>query len=107
MMTSEDITRVKRGPADLEERIEQLEKQKELLKTACKKAGETIKSLTKKVQDAELELSLVKAVGMNSPEMRAAKARIEELERDRKILIQDIDRLSEENDNLRTMMGKL
>ena len=82
MMTSEDITRVKRGPADLEERIEQLEKQKELLKTACKKAGETIKSLTKKAKDAELELSLVKAVGMNSPEMREAKARIEELKAD-------------------------
>ena len=82
MMTSEDIARVKRGPADLEERIEQLEKQKELLKTACKKAGETIKSLTKKAKDAELELSLVKAVGMNSPEMREAKARIEELKAD-------------------------
>ncbi len=106
MMTSEDITRVKRGPADLEERIEQLEKQKELLKTACKKAGETIKSLTKKVQDAELELSLVKAVGMNSPEMRAAKARIEELERDRKILIQDIDRLSEDKHNLEILLRK-
>ena len=36
MMTSEDIARVKRGPADLEERIEQLEKQKEILKSACK-----------------------------------------------------------------------
>ena len=106
MMTSEDITRIKRGPADLEERIEQLEKQKELLKTACKKAGETIKSLTKKVQDAELELSLVKAVGMNSPEMRAAKARIEELERDRKILIQDIDRLSEDKHNLEILLRK-
>ena len=106
MMTSEDITRVKRGPADLEERIEQLEKQKELLKTACKKAGETIKSLTKKVQDAELELSLVKAVGMNSPEMRAAKARIEELERDREILKQEIDRLSEYNQNLERMLKK-
>ena len=106
MMTSEDITRVKRGPADLEERIEQLEKQKELLKTACKKAGETNKSLTKKVQDAELELSLVKAVGMNSPEMRAAKARIEELERDRKILIQDIDRLSEDKHNLEILLRK-
>ena len=45
MMTSEDITRIKRGPADLEERIEQLEKQKELLKTACKKAGARIKEL--------------------------------------------------------------
>ena len=106
MMTSEDITRVKRGPADLEERIEQLEKQKELLKTACKKAGETIKSLTKKAKDAELELSLVKAVGMNSPEMRKAKARIEELERDREILKEDIDRLTEDKFNLETLLRK-
>ena len=72
MMTSEDITRVKRGPADLEERIEQLEKQKEILKAACKKAG----------------------------------ARIEELERDREIFKKELDRLSEENENLRTMMKK-
>ena len=72
MMTSEDIARVKRGPADLEERIEQLMKQKEILKAACKKAG----------------------------------ARIEELERDREILKQDIDRLSEYNQNLERMMKK-
>ena len=45
MMTSEDITRVKRGPADLEERIDQLQKQKEILKSACKKAGARIKEL--------------------------------------------------------------
>jgi vacuolar-type H+-ATPase subunit E/Vma4 len=44
-MTSEDIERVKRGPADLEERIEQLEKQKEILKAACKKAGARIEEL--------------------------------------------------------------
>ena len=73
MITSEDVKRVVKGPADLEERIEQLLKQKELLKSACKKAG----------------------------------ARIEELDRDRDILKKEIDRLSEENDNLRTMMGKL
>ena len=72
MITSEDIKRVVRGPADLEERIEQLLKQKELLKTACKKAGR----------------------------------RIEELERDREILKKEIDRLSEENNNLRTMMRR-
>jgi len=72
MMTSEDINRVVKGPADLEERIEQLLKQKELLKSACKKAG----------------------------------ARIEELERDREILKKEIDRLSEENENLRIMMKK-
>ena len=70
MMTNEDITRVKRGPADLEERIEQLIKQKEILKSACKKAG----------------------------------ARIKELERDNEILIQDIDRLSEDKNNLETII---
>ena len=106
MMTSEDITRVKRGPADLEERIEQLEKQKELLKSHCKKAGETIKTLTKKAQEAEGEMMIVKGIGMNSPEMRAAKARIEELERDREIFKKELDRLSEENNNLRVMMKR-
>ena len=36
-----------KGPADLEERIEQLGKQKEILKTACKKVGARIKELEK------------------------------------------------------------
>ena len=75
MMTSEDIARVKRGPADLEERIEQLMKQKEILKSACKKAGARIGEL-------EGELAIVKGIGMNSPEMREAKAKIEELKAD-------------------------
>ncbi len=99
MMTSEDITRVKRGPADLEERIEQLMKQKEILKSACKKAGARIGEL-------EGELAIVKGIGINSPEMRAAKARIEELERDNEILIQDIDRLSEDKYNLEMLLKK-
>ena len=47
MVTEEDLNRVVRGPADLEERIEQLEKQKELLKFHCKKAGARIKELEK------------------------------------------------------------
>ena len=72
MITKEDVERVVKEPADLEKRIEQLLKQKELLKSACKKAG----------------------------------ARIEELERDREILKKEIDRLSEENENLRIMMKK-
>ena len=45
MVTKEDIDRVVRGPADLEERIEQLEKQKEILQSACRKAGARIKEL--------------------------------------------------------------
>ena len=45
MVTKEDLNRIVRGPADLEERIEQLEKQKELLKFYCNKAGARIKEL--------------------------------------------------------------
>ena len=45
MLIDTDIKRVVRGSADLEERIEQLEKQKELLKSHCKKAGARIKEL--------------------------------------------------------------
>ena len=45
MVTKEDLNRVVRGPADLEERIEQLMKQKEILKSACKKAGARIEEL--------------------------------------------------------------
>ena len=74
-MTESDIERIKRGPNDLEERIEQLMKQKEILKAACKKAGARIGEL-------EGELAIVKGIGMNSPEMREAKARIEELKAD-------------------------
>ena len=100
MITNEDVKRVVKGPADLEERIEQLMKQKEILKSACKKAG-------KRIEELEGEISIIRGIGMNSPEMRAAKARIEDLERDREIFKKELDRLSEENDNLRTMMGKL
>ena len=45
MVHEVDIKRVVRGPNDLEERIEQLEKQKEILQSACRKAGTRIKDL--------------------------------------------------------------
>ena len=72
MIHGADIKRVVRGPADLEERIEQLEKQKKILQSACKKAG----------------------------------ARIEELERDREFLKEDIDRLTEDKHNLEMLLRK-
>ena len=63
MVHEADVKRVIRGPADLEERIDQLTKQKKLLQYQCRKSG-------KKILD----------------------------------LMKEIDRLSEENDNLKTMM---
>jgi len=60
MLTDTDIKRVVKKPVDLEERIEQLEKQKEILKAACKKAGETIKALQKEVEELKAELARAK-----------------------------------------------
>ena len=62
-----DVKKLKddRGPLDLTRQIGELQ---------CEIAG-----LKTKVHDAELETSLVKAVGMNSPEMKAAKEEINDL----------------------------
>tara|TARA_R100001244_G_scaffold25012_1_gene25139 strand:- start:33 stop:425 length:393 start_codon:yes stop_codon:yes gene_type:complete len=80
------------------------------------------KKLKEKAREAEGETSIVKAIGTNSPEMRAAQARIKELEEKCRgagramielnakyeMSIKEVDRLSEENTNLKTMMkGKI
>ena len=61
MMTSEDMKRIKedKGPLDLILKIEQLE-------LANKK-------LKKRAEEAEGETTIVKGIGMNSPEMRALR----------------------------------
>ena len=66
-MSVTDVKKLKddRGPLDLTRQIGELQ---------CEIAG-----LKTKIHDAELETSLVKAVGMNSPEMKAAKEEINEL----------------------------
>ena len=55
-----------RGPLDLTRRVEELEKELAIQK--------------ERAQAAELETSLVKGTGMNSPEMLNAKKKIQELE---------------------------
>ena len=93
---------------------------------------ELSEKLKTRAREAEGETSIIKAVGTNSPEIRDAQARIKELEDQVEMLTKqkeymqkkcreaggaildlelqvqtfkkDIDRLSEENDNLRIMM---
>ena len=97
------------------------------LKDKIKESGEINKlhqelneKLKKRAQEAEGELTIIKGIGNTSPEMRAlqkqkeilkaackkAGSRIKELEDDRKILLKDIDRLSEYNQNLQIMMKR-
>jgi len=108
MMTDEDLKRIKedRGPLDLTLKIEQLELQNKKLKD--------------RVRSAEGETSIVKGIGMNSPEMRGAQAKIKELaakcsEAGRAMIelnlkyetnVRELDRLSEENQNLKTMLKR-
>ena len=91
-----------RGPLDLTRQIGELQCENEGLKT--------------KVHDAELETSIIKAVGMNSPEMKAAKAEINTLketlksrdytrQHDYQFLIDENRRLEEER-NMLTLDNK-
>ena len=73
MITSEDVKRVVKGPADLEERIEQLEKQKEILKTACKKAGSRIKELERDREVLKKEIDRLSEYNQNLEIMMKGK----------------------------------
>ena len=86
-----------RGPLDLTRQIGELQ---------CENAG-----LKQKVHDAELETSLVKAIGINSPEMKATKKEIAELketlksrdytrQHDYQFLIDENRRLEQERNEL-------
>jgi len=113
MMTSEDLERVKedRGDQDLTKRIDVLQKEN--------------KELKKRAEEAEGENTIIKGIGNNSPEMKALQKENQELSKDRIDLIKkcrhagrmmielnvkyetnlkEIDRLSEENDNLKTLL---
>ncbi len=86
-----------RGPLDLTRRVEELEKELAIQK--------------ERAQAAELETSLVKGTGMNSPEMLSAKKKIQELEellKSRDYTRQhDYKFLVEENKKLHTEVGDL
>ena len=69
MMTSEDLNRIVKGPADLEERIEQLEKQKDLLKFHCKKAAARIKELERDREIFKKEIDRLSEYSQNLERM--------------------------------------
>ena len=117
--SDKDLEYEDRGPLDLTRVIDDYEK---LLKDSdakmMKKLGE-IEALKKEIaiqkeraQAAELEASLIKGTGMNSPEMLSAKKKIQELEEllksrdytrqhDYKFLVNENKELHKEVDNLK------
>jgi hypothetical protein len=73
-MTTED-----RGQFDLTRRIEELEKSLSIALDINDKQQREIKKLMDRVRVAEGETSIVKGIGINSPEMRRANATVVEL----------------------------
>ena len=117
MLTNADIKRIK-SQGDLGKRVTELENSLSIALDLNDTMQREQKKLRDKVRDAEGETSIVKGIGINSPEMRAAQTRIKELEdkcrRAGRAMIElnlkyetnikELDRLSEENTNLKTMM---
>ena len=81
MLTRGDIKRIKenREESDLTKRIDELNNSLSIALDINDKYQRENKELKEKVRVAEGETSIVKAVGMNSPEMKALQKEVEEL----------------------------
>ena len=84
MLTNTDIKRIKEdhGKLALTRRIEELDKSLSIALEINDNYQRENKELKEKVRNAEGETSIVKAVGVNSPEMRALQKEVEKLEAD-------------------------
>ena len=99
-----------RGPLDLEQRIADLTRQVDERDKRIKELDNSLsialeindkfqrenKKLADKVREAEGETSLVKAVGMNSPEMKALEKENADLKYDNKSLAKQVEDKVEE-----------
>ena len=117
MLTNADIQRIK-AEGDLGKRVTELENSLTIALEVNDKYQRENKKLKDNVSAAEGETSIIKGIGSNSPEMRAAQATIKELEvKCREAgramielnikyegMIKEVDRLSEENTNLKVML---
>ena len=81
MMTSEDIKRVKedKGEPDLTKRVKELDNSLSIALDINDNYQRENKKLTEQVRDAEGETSIIKGIGLNSPEMKALQKENEEL----------------------------
>ena len=87
-----------RGDLDLTKRIEELEKSLSIALDINDKLQRENKKLVDRVQQAEGETTIIKGIGMNSPEMREKDKLIQEL----RMRIRDMLLISEQH---RTILG--
>ena len=80
--------------------IEVWKQRNEILHKKVERLTEELRAEHKLRQEAEGETNIVKAIGINSPEMKAAKQKIEELQN-------SIDRLRKENSDLYNRIANL
>ena len=86
----------------IDEAVEIVKKEAdELMMNKIIKYEKEIKELKDRVNAAETETALIKATGMNSPEMINAKKELEEVKADNKKLAQQIEDLLSRLDKLR------
>jgi len=88
-----------RGKLDLTRRVEELENSLSIALDINDKYQRENKKLNEQVRDAEGETSIVKGIGINSPEMKQANATIVELR-------QRINELMSINKSHQDLMGK-
>jgi hypothetical protein len=119
MLTDVDIKRIKeKDQLDLAKRVEDLEKSLSIALDVNDKYQRENKDLKKRAEEAEGEVTIVKGIGMNSPEMKDMKKQKEylqsqcrkagraliELNLKYETNLKELDRLSEENTNLKVML---
>jgi len=94
-----------RGELDLTRRVEELDKSLSIALDINDKFQRENKKLTDRVRDAEGETSIVKGIGINSPEMRAMQKSVkekDELIQELRMRIRDMLLISEQH---RSILG--
>ena len=92
MLTRDDIKRIKDNPG----RVKELENSLTIALDINDKYQRENVTLKKRAQEAEGEMTIVKGIGMNSPEMRACKEKLKEAGRINKLHQELIEELKEE-----------
>jgi len=93
----------------LQDRVKELENSLSIALEINDKYQRENKDLKKRAEEAEGEVTIVKGIGQNSPEMRAAKDRIKELESSRSLNTMDevaYKELQAENERLKADVAR-